>query len=409
MPTWLYFSCSANMAMHDLTSFRKPPSNLKCLLGLNSKFIPRSKFTTFNLDETSHWFRQQVFLQDYYLQNPPEGSNSDERESYKKKLHIPTHWVPSVWKVSDSVVYKTDYFLHNLKKLFHQRQCTSNLSSSQIHLLKLLKRKDKFMIVKADKNLGPCIIETERYIQYALDDHLNCRSTYKKLSSSSANTHMEMVRKRINKFLDQHRKKLPKESIRYIRTKNKEVTDPFPKLYLLMKVHKQPLKTRPVVSCSGSLLHPLDVWLDTALQPIATSLPSFIASSYDLKEALNALPPLPPGALLFTADAVSMYTNIDSFYAVNAVRNFLQSQEQFKHHPLAAIINAIEIIMNNNGYSSSMLLCNYLLCRQRELPPTKIQWTSVFLSMIYQWCLRNLDTEQSSTFLSRLFQRSKIP
>ena len=73
-----------------------------------------------------------------------------------------------------------------------------------------------------------------------------------------------------------------------------------------MKVHKKPLKTRPVVSCSGSLLHPLGVWLDTALQPIATDLPSFIASSYDLKEALNELPTLPQGALLFTADAVSM-------------------------------------------------------------------------------------------------------
>ena len=111
---------------------------------------------------------------------------------------------------------------------------------------------------------------------------------------------MEMVRKRINKFLYQHRKTLPRESIRYIRTKTKECTDMFPKLYLLMKVHKKPIKTRPVVSCSGSLLQPLGVWLDTALQPIATSLPSFIASSYDLKEALDDLPPLPPGALLFT-------------------------------------------------------------------------------------------------------------
>ena len=117
-----------------------------------------------------------------------------------------------------------------------------------------------------------------------------------------------------------------------------------------MKVHKQPLKTRPVVPCSGSLLHPLGVWLDTALQPIATSLPSFIASSYDLKEALNDLPPLPDGALLFTADAVSMYTNIDTFYACNAIRNFLQTQNQFKDHPLPAILDAIDLIMNNNVF-----------------------------------------------------------
>ena len=117
-----------------------------------------------------------------------------------------------------------------------------------------------------------------------------------------------------------------------------------------MKVHKQPLKTRPVVSCSGSLLHPLGVWLDTVLQPIATTLPSFIASSYDLKEALNDIPPLPNNALLFTADAVSMYTNINTYYAIHAIRNFLQTQEQFKNHPLPAILDAIDIIMNNNVF-----------------------------------------------------------
>ena len=52
MPTWLYFSRSSNMAMHDLTTFRKPPSNIKSLLGLNLKFIPRPKFTTHDLDDT---------------------------------------------------------------------------------------------------------------------------------------------------------------------------------------------------------------------------------------------------------------------------------------------------------------------------------------------------------------------
>ena len=204
--------------------------------------------------------------------------------------------------------------------------------------------------MKSDKNLGPCILETERYVQFALTDHLNCRETYKKLSPTTANNHMDAVRKQIQKFLYQNRKILPKESIRYIRKKTKECTDPFPKLYLLMKVHKQPIRTRPVVSCTGSLLHPLGVWLDTALQPIATSLPSFIASSYDLKEALNELPPLPSNAKLVTADAVSMYTNIDTFSAINAIRNFLQTQDQYKDHPLPAILNATEIIMKNNVF-----------------------------------------------------------
>ena len=292
MPTWLYFSRPTNMAMHDLTTFRKPPPNLKCLLGLNLKFIPRRRFTTDNLDNSFQRFRQQVYIQDFYRNNPTD-PRDEEPSTYNPKLHIPTHWLPSIWKVSDTTVNRTNEFLYYTEKLFFKKQCTSNLSTSQLNILKQLRKKEHFVIVKADKNLGPCIIETETYIKYAINDHLHCRVTYKKLSKTSANTHMVGVRKRIQKFLYQHRKSLPKQSIRFIRTKTKECTDPFPKLYLLMKVHKSPLKTRPVVSCSGSLLHALGIWLDTALQPISTSLPSFIASSYDLKEALDELPPIP--------------------------------------------------------------------------------------------------------------------
>ena len=350
MPTWLYFSRAQNMAMHDLTKIRKPPSNLKCLLGLNLKFIPRRRFTTTNLDETKQRFRQQVYIQDYYINNPFESTKDDDTSVNNPKLHIPTHWIPTAWKINDQTVSRTNEFFYHIDKIFKHRYCTPNLSSSQLHLLKFLRNKDKFIIAKSDKNLGPCIIETERYIEFALKDHLNCRNTYKKLSRVSATTHMELVKKRVNKFLYQNRNILPKEAIRFICQKTKECDDPFPKLYLLMKVHKQPLKTRPVVSCSGSLLHPIGVWLDTALQSIVTTLPSFIASSYDLKEALEELPPLPDGALLFTADAVSMYTNIDTFYAINAIKTFLHSHDQFKYLPIKAILEAIDIIMNNNVF-----------------------------------------------------------
>ncbi len=330
-------------------TFRKPPSNIKSLLGLNLKFIPRPKFTTHDLDDTITRFRQQVYIQDFYQNNPVDNRN-EELPLHIPKLHIPTHWIPSIWKISESTIARTNEFLHYTKKLFFKKRCTPNLSSSQLHILNQLRKKEHFVITKADKNLGPCILETETYIKYALKDHLHCKNTYKKLSKSSASIHMDNVKKIVNKFLYQHRKNLPKQSIRYIRVKTKECTNPFPQLYLLMKVHKKPLKTRPVVSCSGSLLHPMGVWLDTALQPIATSLPSFIASSYDLKEALNALPTLPQEAKLFTGDAVSMYTNIDTFYALSAIKNFLENQEEYKALPLPAILDALEIIMNNNVF-----------------------------------------------------------
>ena len=199
MPTWLYFSRASNMTMHDLTTLQKPPSNLKCLLGLNLKFIPRRRFTTHELDDTLQRFRQQVYLQHYYLNNPSDDSDTNTNEKshqYNRKLHIPTHWVPAKWKITEDTIYHTDNFISSIKKLFYKWQCTPNLSLTQLNLLKTLRKKDKFIIVKADKNLGPCILETERYIQFALDDHLKCRNTYRKITLPSANTHMDSVRKK---------------------------------------------------------------------------------------------------------------------------------------------------------------------------------------------------------------------
>ena len=69
-------------------TFRKPPSNIKSLLGLNLKFIPRPKFTTHDLDDTITQFRQQVYIQDFYQNNPVDNRN-EELPLHIPKLHIP--------------------------------------------------------------------------------------------------------------------------------------------------------------------------------------------------------------------------------------------------------------------------------------------------------------------------------
>eukprot|EP00957_Ditylum_brightwellii_P138339 10544189-Ditylum_brightwellii.AAC.1 len=72
---------------------------------------------------------------------------------------------------------------------------------------------------------------------------------------------------------------------------------PFPAFYLLLKIHKAPWKTSPIVSCVGSLLHLLGVWLDHYMQDIAKSMPAYLANSKDLKDSLIKLN-TPPGAKL---------------------------------------------------------------------------------------------------------------
>jgi len=126
---------------------------------------------------------------------------------------------------------------------------------------------------------------------------------------------------------------------------------PFPVFYLTVKVHKTPLKTRPIVSCSGSLLYGLGVWLDDKLQKVAQQQKSYFKSSFDLKTDLVALQ-LPPDARLFSADAIAMYTNIPTARALREIAQYLRTQgHQYCSVSTNAIIDALRLIMTNNIFT----------------------------------------------------------
>jgi hypothetical protein len=107
------------------------------------------------------------------------------------------------------------------------------------------------------------------------------------------------------------------------------------------KVHKQPLKTRPVCATTGSSLEGFSRWLDRQLQPIGKQTKSYLSGSTQLLDQLEALPPLPHTAKLFTCDAVSMYTNIDTAHALNALINLVPPH----------VREGLSIVMRNNVFS----------------------------------------------------------
>ncbi len=105
------------------------------------------------------------------------------------------------------------------------------------------------------------------------------------------------------------------------------------------------MATRPNVAICGTITRGLGCWLDQQLQPICKKLPTYLKSSFELTELLKSLPDLPDGARLFTADAVSMYTNIDTDHALSVIRKFLPLTPHNK-----AIMAALDIIMKHNFF-----------------------------------------------------------
>ena len=80
-------------------------------------------------------------------------------------------------------------------------------------------------------------------------------------------TILQISKKHILGWLKTHHKQLTKIEQAFLRKELKSNQSPYARLYLTLKAHKlkpgqtvDQLKSRPFVSCPGSLLHGLGIW-----------------------------------------------------------------------------------------------------------------------------------------------------
>ena len=115
------------------------------------------------------------------------------------------------------------------------------------------------------------------------------------------------------------------ELIFFSRLKGESYDKLFSKFYITAKVHKRPWKTRPVLPTCGTFWHGLSRWADVYLQELKQFCPSYLRDSYQLLEELSNIGTLPEGTMMFTMDAVSTYTNIDTNHGLKFSNNSLGS------------------------------------------------------------------------------------
>jgi hypothetical protein len=341
MPTWYYFTKPTNSACHNLCTETQPPYNYRALLGLSLKFIPTPRYTNSrSLIEWTDRFRQDLFTKIFMAHTT----------SQIPRLFIRSDWVPPIRMVNYNLQLRVNNFIKKIHSTFIKKRSRSNMLPYQRKILSELQQSKTHVIINADKNLGPCIIERKQYIMRALNDHLLDNTTYKQLTLPQAKQHIQTIENRLSQFLEYYGRKLDSSDIKYLK-KTADVKDHFPKFYVTAKVHKTPWKTRPIVSVCGSILDGMGRWVDKILQPFFNATTSAIRSSTTLKDALLELGPLPPNARFFTADAVSMYTNIDTNHALQVIEKFIRDHPQYTTiHERNAVIEGLNLIMRNNVF-----------------------------------------------------------
>ena len=86
----------------------------------------------------------------------------------------PNPATPEIENAINRFVIKT-YKTVKAKRQFNH----SNLTMTQRNLMRTLKNHKKFMVIAADKGLGPCVIEREAMMRIAMTQHLSKKCTYK--------------------------------------------------------------------------------------------------------------------------------------------------------------------------------------------------------------------------------------
>ena len=355
------------MAFHDLTTYKKPPKNLRSLLGLSLKFIPTPRvntpwqhYETQTLPRFERSMRLKAFFATRHIGTSlipdedvidHEDDITEDTDGYNKRMYIPSGWEPPPeCRFPPPLQKRLDRFKKHLRRAVTKQRGRSNLLKHQQKALATLQSQTEFLIVQCDKNLGPAIIEREKYIGLVFRDHLNDLTTYVRVPQDQVEPMNDKIFALFDAWYKMASKKgkiSPSEArfLEHHRLSNDSSINTF---YVTMKVHKDRLSTRPIVSTSGTLLYALGVWCDDKLQIAAQRQRSYFKNTFDLKRELSALD-LPPNALLFTSDAKSMYTNIPTNRALLKIGAYLR-RERFHGVPVQVLMEGLRIIMKYNVF-----------------------------------------------------------
>ena len=185
----------------------------------------------------------------------------------------------------------------------------TNLSSKEKKSLHSLIKDKKIIISPADKGDTTVVMSTSQYLRLAYN-HLNDNKTYQLLNKDPTKEvaqqytlYLQTCKEEGLISADLHDKLTPPEDVHTQR------------MYFLPKVHKTPLKLRPIVSATNGPTEKASEYIDKQLQPYMTQVKSYFKNSEELIEILKTLK-IPRHSLLVTLDIESLHTNITHEQAI---------------------------------------------------------------------------------------------
>ena len=362
MPAELYFNQPSNKSIFDFTNTALPPGSYE-LLGLGLKFCIKAKQPANNLKNTLDRFEHDVRVKAYLkAEDPPEDPD------FNPKLYIKAPW----WEpgpADEAVETALENFKERLteKQQEYQVDTSPNLTYLQISALQALKDNDDIIVVEADKNMGVTLWFRKVLMKQVMDEHLSNREVYEDITHQKEFQIHEME-EAFKRFFERHKNNVPDcVSTYWSRCWTIYGFKKLAQFRATAKVHKNPVKLRPVVAKCGTTIEAISKFLDVEFQKIfgqQGELPWCCRDSESFRAEVTQLE-LPPNARLATFDAVSMYSNIDLDHAMVIMREwfetFVPASDDVKLAPVETLMAALELVMRWNIFEFGDLCLKQLI------------------------------------------------
>ena len=337
-----------NQACHNLLQHHPLPKGTVRLLGKGLNYCIKPDTILKTTDKTFERLTKDIRRIYTFRDEPPLSD-----DGYIPSLYIKSDFSfdPADDRIEEALKNFCQAVQHKQRDRQRRRKPRRNITVGEWDLITFLRRHDQYIVIQADKNLGPCILDRDTYIFRAFKEHLGNKRNYRLLTKQQAINHHQLLRYEFDSWRTRHDKVISDYEKDFFRRSRQGKRDRFARFRMTAKVHKSPWKMRPIVCCAGTWMNDWSKWLDYQLRHLKCHVSSFVQDSQQIVEEVRQLR-VPPNALLCTMDAQSMYNNIDTEHAIAVLDEWLDHLDATNQlpplYPLDAIKDAYRLIMRNN-------------------------------------------------------------
>ena len=273
----------------------------------------------------------------------------DQQRAYDARYHVPN---PSFLPRSAPPSVEAD--LARLRACFQAREqalqgavgpSRPNLSPPEREALRTLRTEQAVFVKPADKNLGLTLVGREWYMQEC-HRQLADASTYQ----SVAALNVGRVQAHACGLVALLRHIIPTAQFKWLEHRT-ALSQRLPEFYILPKLHKTPVKGRPIVASQSWVTTPLSAWCSHKLNVVMRKLPSVLPDTPELQCRLQRLQFYHGEPVtIFTADVESLYTSIPIYAAIEAVRH-LAGPLLDEPELLRPLLECVKFVLENNFFN----------------------------------------------------------